>query len=166
MSENINRISQLASATTGEAEETRQSGSHLSQLAATLQGIVSQWQTSSANLDFGAAKQAHQAWVGKLQQYLGGDRNAISQQQLCSHRHCMLGRWYYGNGLARYGHLGAMQAIEAPHAELHRVVADAVKLENQGRSSDARRGLSRVEQLSSQIVGLLDQLERDTRTGK
>lgn len=164
MSENINHISQLASSTTHEAEETRQSGSHLSQLAATLQGIVSQWQISTTNLDFAAAKQAHQAWVGKLQQYLGGDRNAISRQQLCSHRHCMLGRWYYGTGQAQYGHLKAMQAIESPHAELHRVVAEAVKQQDQGRSSDARRGLARVEQLSSQIVGLLDQLERDTRT--
>ncbi len=163
MANNITTISQLATATADEAKDTQQAGHHLHKQADSLQGMVSQWQTSNAPLDFAAAKTAHRQWVTRLGAYLNGDLNAISHKQLCNHRQCMLGRWYFGSGLARFGHLSAMQAIDAPHAELHRLVKDAVIQHDKGEREQAKRCLGQVEQLSGRIVSLLDQLERETK---
>ena len=163
MAANITTISQLATATADDARDTQQASHHLHELSGCLQGVVSQWQTSSTPLDFAAAKEAHRQWVVRLTAYLKGDADAISHKQLCSHRQCMLGRWYLGSGNARFGHMPVMQAIEAPHAELHRLVKAAVAQYDKGEREQARQCLNQVEQLSGRIVSLLEQLEREIK---
>ncbi|MGQ9533518.1 MAG: CZB domain-containing protein [Desulfotomaculales bacterium] len=48
---------------------------------------------------------------------------------VASHTECAFGRWYHGEGAARFGHLEAFQALDQPHRAVHeyglRVVLEA-----------------------------------------
>ncbi|MBF0256183.1 MAG: PAS domain-containing protein [Gammaproteobacteria bacterium] len=158
---NIVRIHQLSEDTKQQANHSSGEGSHLTQLATQLQLIAASFHIGGSleGFDFQQAKQAHLDWKRRARAFLDG-RERLSQDQLVSHKNCVLGKWYYGTGLRKYANLAEMQAIEAPHAELHRKVREIVDQANLGKKQEAEQLFSQVERLSSQIVSQLDQLER------
>ena len=161
MNRNITTISGETEDTLENSREVASLGSELASMASQLQKLLAQFNTdSSASFDFESAKAAHRAWKTRVRAYLNGDEDAIDPDHIASDRQCELGRWYFGAGKEKFGHLPEMQAIEAPHRELHAKVKQIAELKQAGETEAARGELETVNRLSDRIVSLLDQVER------
>ncbi|HHI75584.1 MAG TPA: chemotaxis protein, partial [Gammaproteobacteria bacterium] len=115
-------------------------------------------QEGDATFDFFAARTAHLAWRQKIRDFLDG-RKALTHAEAVSHRDCALGKWLYSQGLAQYGHIEEMQVMEQRHERLHAVIREIIDLKEAGRAQDAEQRFAEIEQLSGEIVGLLQKVE-------
>ena len=111
-----------------------------------------------ANLDFVAAKLRHSTWKFKLRQFLNGHQQ-MSESEIISERECDLGTWLYSKGLAQYGKLPEMRLLEQVHTELHATVKKIISLKHTGDSSGAEEQMTKLEALSTKLVGLLTDIE-------
>ncbi len=111
-----------------------------------------------ASFDFFAARTAHLAWRQKIRDFLDG-RKALTHAEAVSHRDCALGKWLYRQGLAQYGHIDDMRTMEKRHERLHAVIREIIDLKEAGRNEEAERRYREIEQLSGEIVGLLQVVE-------
>jgi len=133
--------------------------SELSHFAAELQNLVGQFKVVDGRHELTLAKAAHHAWIVRVRAFLDG-REFITPEQVTSERHCDLGRWYYGEGKERYGHLPEMGELEAPHSELHRLMREVIELKSANRTEEAEAAFKRVEELSRIVTEILTRLER------
>ncbi|MFW6021884.1 MAG: methyl-accepting chemotaxis protein, partial [Guyparkeria sp.] len=164
MDRNITSISGETEETTDGARQVAQLGTDLSGMAAELQKLLEQFNTdSSSSFDFASAKAAHRAWKTRLRAYLNGDDQALDPSNIASDRQCALGKWYFGEGKQKFGHLSAMKAIEEPHRQLHQKVKEVIDLKQAGEIEKSERELQTVSALSDRIVRLLDEVERETQ---
>ena len=85
----------------------------------------------------------------------------LTETEAVSHHDCVFGKWYYSDGQKNYGTLPVLRQIENPHAELHKIIREIIKAKESGNESDARALFSRVDPLSREIVGLINQLESE-----
>ncbi len=156
----VELVNETSSETAREAEQTNKAAARLGDYAAELQGLIGKFKLADDDsLDFEAAKSAHLAWRARVRSFLDG-RGSLQPAEALSHRDCMLGRWYYGPGLERYGHLDGMRALEAPHVALHESIAAIIQDKNNGDHRAAEEKYGELISLSEQIVGGLDELER------
>ena len=157
---NLEEIKVVGRQTADDAAQTQSATGELASLLAELQGLVRQFKlTASGKFDFDAAISAHLAWKARIRSFLDG-KTTLTREQAVSHRHCVLGKWYYGEGMAKYGDLNSMRDIERPHEELHRIIAAIVEAQGKGHKSEAEKMYLQIEPLSKQIVALLDQTRR------
>ena len=99
-----------------------------------------------------------------MRAFLDGDES-LSRNEAVSHRDCLLGQWYYAEGMKNYGHIAEMQAIEQPHSELHRLIHEIIESKEKGRMDEAEALLAKIAPLSQQIIVLLDSVEREIGAG-
>ena len=164
MSRNITSISGETEETTENSREIADAGEALSTMASDLQALLAQFNTDAgATFDFASARAAHLAWKTHLRAYLAGDHDALDADNIASDHDYQLGRWYFGQGRRKYGDLPAMAALEKPHRELHQKVKQIIELDRDGDKAQAERELATVDRLSDRIVGLLDEVERETQ---
>ncbi len=156
---NITGIAAVTEQTTRAAGETVTAGEQISDEMERLREIVVRFKTGTAALDLTTAKTAHLAWKSRLGAYLNG-KGTLTREQAVSHEDCVLGKWYYGEGLAKFGQLPQMKALEPPHAELHRLIREIIQLRESGEMEKAYQAYARVEPLSRKIVDLLDEIEQ------
>ncbi|MRR50237.1 MAG: HAMP domain-containing protein [Rhodocyclaceae bacterium] len=160
---NLAVIDQISEATTLGARNTQAATGELADQVAQLQALVRQFKVSIAGgMDFDAAIAAHLAWKARLRSFLDG-KTTLNKEQAVSHRHCMLGKWYYGEGLSRFGHSQTMKDIEPPHEELHRTIAQIVEAKSTGRSDQAEQLFRNIDPLSQRIVGLLERMKTEAK---
>jgi methyl-accepting chemotaxis protein len=111
-------------------------------------------------LDLALAKSAHIAWKEKIRNMLSG-RTKIAKNNLIDHTMCVLGKWYYGEGFKKIGHLSSFKAIETPHKKMHEAVLNAVQAMENKDLILANTYAEQVYQLSSDIVSLIEKMEGD-----
>ncbi|MEJ2406563.1 MAG: methyl-accepting chemotaxis protein [Candidatus Thiodiazotropha sp.] len=159
INKNICSISERSKRNANEATKTQQTTYRLGGLAADLQAVTQQFRLTTDNsLDFSAAKSAHLAWRARLRGFLDG-KSSLKREEVVSHHDCVLGHWYYQEGLQKFGHLPDMQAIEKPHEEMHRLIKQIIQIKESGRQEEAERLYERIAPLSSNIIQLLNRLE-------
>lgn len=143
-----------------QASRTIEGNTQLGDLAAQLQQIVSQFKIGQAqHFDFESAKSAHLAWKTRLRSFLDG-KSSLTQNEAVSHHDCVLGKWYYTDGMKRYGHIPEMKELEPPHAELHRLIKEMISEKEANNLSKCELLHEQVEPLSKKIIGLLDLVEQ------
>ena len=163
--ENINtsigRILNLAEQTAQESHETSTRTGDMASLMQELTSIVQQFKIGELrSLDLSRAKAAHLAWKSRLRAFLDGSGN-LTQEQAVSHHHCDFGKWYDSpDGVARYGHIQALRDVETPHAELHQLIKEIIRLKQAGQLDAAEALMEKIELLSERIVALLNETER------
>ncbi len=157
--QNIFNINDRTKQTAQRAKQTSETVSSLGQFASNLQEVIQQFKfTGDSGLDFTAAKSAHLAWKARLRDFLDGEQ-ALSHDEAVSHHDCVLGKWYYSDGLASYGNISEMREIEAPHSELHRLIKEIITLKHEGKHEQAEARYEQVEPISRTIIGLLNDVE-------
>ncbi len=158
---NVVNIAHIANEAVEAAHRTTETGSDLAGMAMQLQEAVGQFRLAGKNgaLDLSKAKSAHRAWKARLRAFLDG-KEALSLDQAVSHQHCVLGKWYYSEGLQQYGHVHEMKELEEPHAELHKMIKEIISLKQAGDKKAAEAVYSNVPALSDEIIRLLDAVER------
>ncbi len=155
---NLEAINQMAQQTNMGVHDTNSAVADLAKMLADLQGLVGQFKVGSRKLDLSAAKSAHLNWKTRLRSFLDG-KAVLTEQEAVSHEHCAFGKWYYSEGLKKFGHIQELRDVEAPHAELHRTIKDIVKLMGSGDRAGAEQLYAKVDGISRRIVSLLDQAE-------
>lgn len=103
------------------------------------------------------AKSAHLAWKGRLRDFLDG-KAQLSKEQAVSHHECDLGKWYYSEGVERFGDIADFKAIEKPHEKIHGLIQQVVALKSQGDNTAAEAAFTEVTSLSAEIVQDIDTL--------
>jgi len=157
---NVTNISQEALQTVDNARSVESASSDLGRLLDELNQVVKEFHIGNAGgLDLSTAKSAHLAWKTRLRGFLDGNAS-LTEEQAVSHHHCEFGKWYYSAEGKAYGHIPAMQELEAPHAELHRLIKQIIQLKQSGQVAEAEAAYADIERLSGDIVGLLGQVER------
>lgn len=107
----------------------------------------------------------HLLWVQRLRAMLLG-RERIRAEDVTDHTQCRLGRWYYGVGQQRCGHLGAFRKLEEPHRRVHQAASRAVEAWNAGRRDEAERSLQEVIAFSEQVLAILAELKAEVRSSR
>ncbi len=157
--QSIFSINDRTKQTASDAKLTSEAVSSLGNYAANLQDVIAQFKFSGdSGLDFSAAKSAHLAWKARVRDFLDGN-SSLSHDEAVSHRDCMLGKWYYTEGLTRYGHLETMQQIDPPHEELHTLIRKIISLKEEGRQQESESLYARIGALSEEIIQLLNNVE-------
>ena len=162
INQNVVTIARVAEETATAAQKTTDTGGELAALAMELHELISQFHIDDAHartLDLSKAKAAHKAWKARLRGFLDG-RESLTLKEAVSHHHCVLGKWYYSEGLANYGNIKAMQDLEKPHAELHKLIKDIIECKDKGRIQEAEQLYLKIGPLSENILRLLDAVER------
>lgn len=165
MNLNVQTISEQSYKTNASAEQLEEKIKSMREMAVQLQRQIDQYDfgESAATFDFEAAKAAHLAWKDKVRRLLQGEKGAIPKNQVCSHKECALGRWYYSDGQKSYGSVSSFKSIEAPHKRLHEIVREVYEENERGNSEKAESLYSELAPLSDEIVGLLEKTEKAVR---
>ncbi|MEJ2454202.1 MAG: methyl-accepting chemotaxis protein [Candidatus Thiodiazotropha sp.] len=157
--QNIFNINDRSKQTAQRARQTSETVSDLGGHAANLQGVIQQFKFSGdSGLDFSAAKSAHLAWKARLRDFLDGEKY-LTRNEAVSHHECVLGKWYYGEGLTHYGHIPGMREVETPHAEMHQLIHQIISLKEAGKHQEAEAHYEKIAPLSQAIIGHLNQVE-------
>ena len=155
-------IKQMATETGADVRGVEGAVADLATMLHDLHGLVAQFRVGDAHLDLSAAKSAHLNWKSRVRSFLDG-RATLTEEEAVSHRHCAFGKWYYSEGLARFGHIQELRDVESPHARLHQTIKDIVAASRAGERQRAEGMYEQVERLSQQIVGLLEAAEASSR---
>jgi aerotaxis receptor len=158
MNRNIHTISHQTEHATGLSHENARLGVQIADISGQLGGLLSAFRVGKG-ASFTAIKSVHLAWKSKIRSYLDGNESIISGAAATDPHQCSLGKWYYGDGLAEFGQLPAMTALEKPHNDLHATIKRIVELNRAGKQTEAEALLPQVDRLSDEVVRLLEQLE-------
>jgi methyl-accepting chemotaxis protein len=159
MDRSITNIAGVAEETTRTAAETMTATEDIHEHMDRLRALVARFRTNVKGVELTAAKTAHLAWKGKLRAYLDG-KGSLTREQAVSHKDCILGKWYYSEGMQQYGSMAEMRQLELPHAELHSLIRNIISLRESGNAADAEQQYLKIEPLSRQIVQMLGVIEQ------
>lgn len=162
--ENSAAVEQVSASTEemkAQVDELAQSAKALSDMAQAFQEAVGQFrlETESGAASLETFRQAHLNWVKRVDDMLTGKRT-LESEELVSHKLCALGRWYYGRGQVEWGQLPEFAAIDAPHQDVHRRVAEALMAHQRGDQRGAQQAFTDLKRASRNVVAALDALER------
>ncbi|SEI67307.1 Methyl-accepting chemotaxis protein [Allopseudospirillum japonicum] len=158
MHTNMLHIRDHAHTTTQRASSNLKASQQITHLMEHLIQEVEAFQLDATGLDLSKAKAAHLRWRSRLRDFLDG-RGSLTHAEAVSHKDCVLGTWYYSEGLQEYGHIEAMRTLEQPHVRLHALIREVIDLKEAGDLEAAEDLYFQVEDLSKQIVDLLEQIE-------
>ena len=99
----------------------------------------------------------HVMWKKRLVAMAQG-RIELRPDELADHRHCRLGRWYYGEGRETFGDDPAFLALEEPHERVHRHGIEAARRFQAGDLDGALAAIAEVEKASDEVVAGLRRL--------
>jgi hypothetical protein len=97
----------------------------------------------------------HRAWIAAVGAHLRGERLAPPP---LNHRQCNFGKWFYGEGTARYGTLAAFSRIHDLHHQVHALGAELMALQTQGLTAQALARLPELDVLRDALIEQLNAL--------
>jgi len=103
------------------------------------------------------AKSDHVLWKKRLNEMLLGSTE-IRPEEMADHRHCRLGKWYYGEGMQRFSGNPNFVAIEAPHAKVHEVARKVAELYRDGKKIEAQEMVDNLDPHTGFVLENLDKL--------
>ena len=108
------------------------------------------------------AKSDHVLFVNRIERCLEGKEN-IQPDALSDHTSCRFGKWYFSAGKELCSRAPSFQTINAPHERIHRLAKQAVALRNAGDLAQAEQVMQEIEDISGEIVQLLDNVKNECR---
>ena len=111
------------------------------------------------SIDFSQARFKHLNWKFRIRGFLDG-KETLTREQVLSHKECDLGKWFYSEGLKKYGHLREMQEFEKEHIKLHQVIKDITLLKEAGDTGNAEVRYSELLKISDRVIAGLDEAEK------
>ncbi|MEN7547325.1 CZB domain-containing protein [Rapidithrix thailandica] len=112
------------------------------------------------NFEFSTARFKHLNWKFRLRSFLDG-KSLLTKKEALSHHDCELGHWLDNRGKAQYGHLPHMPELRQCHIQLHEQVHKIIELRNKGLRVEAEGAFQELNQLSDQLILLLDKTEEE-----
>ncbi|MBF0417131.1 MAG: CZB domain-containing protein [Magnetococcales bacterium] len=104
-----------------------------------------------------AIRQQALKWLGKLEHVLRG-RSALKPEQVASGRECDFGKWYYADGVQRFGTLDIFNQVGDVHLQVHDVARETVRLASIGDTQAAETKMAEFNTIKDRLFDLLDLL--------
>jgi methyl-accepting chemotaxis protein len=108
------------------------------------------------------AKTDHVMFVNRIELCLEG-KEQIQPGALPDHTSCRFGKWYLSDGKGLCGISSSYKNINEPHERIHRLAKEVVALRNRGDLAGAERLMLQVEEVSSEVVEMLDKVKNECR---
>lgn len=102
----------------------------------------------------------HIIWNVRLRCFLDGGA-CINEDQAVSSERCSLGQWLAREGLSKYGHMAAINDLDAIHSQMHKQVKQIIIAKNSGNAVEAEAGLIILHKISERVIELLTELDRN-----
>jgi len=161
---NIVNISEITSQTAQLANDSAKHNGAFGEVLLGLVGSLGQFRAAGdLRYQLSAAKTAHLLWKIRVRAFLDGSAT-LSPEQAVSHHECAFGKWYDSLERATHDNYPKFHDIEKPHAELHALVKDIIRLQNEGKKIEAEAMYNELDRVSSNILQTLDQVERDVES--
>jgi methyl-accepting chemotaxis protein len=107
--------------------------------------------------DLVRAKADHMIWRKKLADMLLG-RVVLNPDELADHKHCRLGKWYFGDMETAVKQHPAYQRLNTPHEKVHELGIAAARAYASGDYDQALELVQKVEEPSMLVQKELDEL--------
>lgn len=160
---NIENISSISKDMEKASDDVMHEVSGLTKTAEELRNSTAGFKTKGNELMIlDIAKSDHRLFVGKIDSCLHGNAT-IDPSQLPDHHACRFGKWYDGEGRDKYSNLPSYKMIGEPHAKIHALAKEALKACASGDKARAESIYKEMENISDQIVSLLDGIKRECR---
>lgn len=108
-------------------------------------------------------KTAHVRWCVRVREMIETGK-LIPRADLTDHHKCALGRWYYSDGEAQFGHVPAFKAIEAAHEQVHASAARALDAMEKHDLDAANAAYEAILSAKAQVLHHLDELLEKARS--
>ncbi len=163
VAKSIEATSAISKETEKMAEDVMHEVNALTKIVENLRNSTAEFKTKGNELIIlDIAKTDHRVFTGKIASCLKGDLT-LDPSQLPDHHNCRFGKWYFGEGMEACGNLKSFKLIDEPHAMIHALAKDAVKVFNAGDVSRANGIYTEMEGVSGQIGDLLDGIKSECR---
>ncbi len=104
------------------------------------------------------SKGDHRLWVNRVAAHLNGQAR-LEADKLNDHTKCRLGKWYYGEGMEACGTSDAFVKLEDPHKRVHQIGKEIIQAYDRGEHERANGMFLEMEEVSKNIIVLIDNLE-------
>ncbi len=118
---------------------------------------------TNINLDFSEAKSKHLNWKYKIGNFIDGI-GSLTKIQATSPLQSDLGKWFYGIGKPKYGHLESMKQLEIENEKIHNQVLELLDLKKDGFIKKSKLKYLEIIKTSDKIILLLDETEATVKT--
>lgn len=160
---NIENISSISKDMEKASDDVMHEVSGLTKTAEELRNSTAGFKTKGNELMIlDIAKSDHRVFMSKIDSCLHGNAT-IDPSQLPDHHACRFGKWYDGEGRDKYSNLPSYKMIGEPHAKIHALAKEALKACASGDKARAESIYKEMENISDQIVSLLDGIKRECR---
>jgi len=96
-----------------------------------------------SELNFMGAIEAHVRWKVRLEAYISGTgEDHLDPDVVCLDDQCLLGKWIYGGGGAKYGSHPLFPDLKQTHMQFHRAAGDIIRTVDAGDREKARTMLN------------------------
>ncbi len=158
MSQSLSSVTQTLTVERNQVDVIGQQIRKLTQATSRQFNLLAEWNLDSVLLQ--VVKSDHLMWKARLADALL-DNKPMNEAEFKDHTQCRFGQWYHSAGKERYAELSAFRAIEAPHARVHAIGREIDQLMKQGATTEALAKLAQMEELSSRLFTLLDELNQE-----
>ena len=158
---NIEKTSEIARDMENMSDDVMHEVNGLVKISEELRNTTAGFKTKGSELMIlDIAKTDHRVFIGKVGACLKGDQK-LDPLQMPDHRTCRFGKWYLGDGQQLCGRLQSFKEVDTPHAKIHTLAKEAVAACNSGDKAKAEKIYREMEDVSDQIVSLLDAVKRE-----
>ncbi|WP_051179149.1 methyl-accepting chemotaxis protein [Thermodesulfovibrio thiophilus] len=158
---NIEKSSAISKELEGMAGDVMHQVDNLLKISEEMRDSVTAFKTDEMIFDL--AKIDHRIFIGKVAACLNGNLS-LDPSQLTDHHNCRFGKWYFEKGIKTCGSIPAFKLIDEPHAKIHALAKEAVEAYNAGDKEKAEKIYEQMEEVSKQIINLLDQIKMEQKT--
>ncbi|MGQ9650153.1 MAG: methyl-accepting chemotaxis protein [Phycisphaerae bacterium] len=161
ITENIAGVD-LAAKETAEGAAYIHSGTQVQKVSEELQALVGQLNTGQTEFSAAPVKAAHSEWKRKLAEMLSGQAS-LDPSEVTDHHNCKFGKWYFGEGMQRFGHMSVFKDIDKDHAQLHGVAKQIVEAYKAGHKTQASEQFREFYAITAALFAKLDRFEEEAR---
>lgn len=124
----VTEMDQVTQQNAALVEEVSAASHSMEDQARTLAKVVAQFRLASSDdaareaalgINFEAMVNGHQAWKQRLFDFMGGHGEAVDASVASRDDACALGKWIYGEGKKKLGHLNEFEVLRKHHASFH-----------------------------------------------
>ncbi len=155
IAEGINGVSQLSSQNTETVRETNEALGRAEKLSSAQIQLLSAYEMPDRVLRI--ARADHVLWKKRLVDMMDG-KTSLRPEELSSHRHCRLGKWYLSDASQALHHLPEWEELDLHHQRVHDSgIAAAQAMQDHDRQA-AVGHIAGMESASDDVLRLLERL--------
>ncbi len=115
------------------------------------------------SMNFALARLVHRSWKFKLRALLDGEKR-LTDTEILSPEECDLGKWLTTEGLMQRSAVPEVERLIVVHQDLHKAATQVMEFHEAGQFTLAEAAFERVTALSTEIIDLLNTVEREIRS--